>query len=107
MMKTTIFMIFSIAFLAGLVFLQIYLSKQESKWLGLILPIILFIFALIGGVGNVLIQDNATLLEILSIIIPITLLLLIPFFASMVIYYICRTKLTSQSEINKMKIRDL
>jgi len=106
-MKTTVLMIFSIAFLAGLVFLQIYLSKQKSKWFGLILPVILFLFALLGGVGNVLIQDNATLLEILSIIIPITLLLLIPFFASMLIYYICRKKLTSQSEINKMKIRDL
>ena len=30
----------ALAFLVGLVFLQIFLSKRESKWPGLILPII-------------------------------------------------------------------
>lgn len=35
----------ALAFLVGIVFLQIFLSKKESKWPGLILPIISFIVA--------------------------------------------------------------
>ena len=106
-MKTMVLFIFSIAFVAGLVFLQIYLSKQKSKWIGLIIPIICFIFALIGGLGNVIFVDSMTTLDFLATIIPIMLLLLIPFFVGMSIYYICRSKLNSQSEINMMKIKDL
>src|SRR5699024_2671058 len=32
--------------LGGVIWLQIYFSKQENKWLGLILPIILFLFSI-------------------------------------------------------------
>ena len=34
------------AVIAGIVFLQIYLSKQESRWPGLVLPLITFLFSL-------------------------------------------------------------
>ena len=36
-----------VAILAAIVLLQVYLSKKENKWFGLILPIICFLFALI------------------------------------------------------------
>ena len=36
-----------LAILAAIIILQIYLSKRENKWSGLILPIISFLFALL------------------------------------------------------------
>ena len=37
--------IVALAFLAGIVLLQIFLSRAERKWPGLILPIISFLFS--------------------------------------------------------------
>lgn len=43
--------IFSLIFIGGLlvggIFLQIFLSKKESVWLGLVLPVITFLFSLV------------------------------------------------------------
>ena len=36
-----------IALLAAIILLQVYLSKKENKWFGLVMPIICFLFALI------------------------------------------------------------
>jgi len=49
--ERTIFLIFLFAILAGTVVLQIYLSKKNSKWSGLILPIITFAFSLLAVMG--------------------------------------------------------
>lgn len=106
-MRITVFLIFLIVIVIGFIFLQIYLSRQKNKWLGLIMPIICFIFAIVGGIGNVFFQDSMTILGVLAMIIPIIFILLIPFYISMLIYYSCRKKLNSQSEINRMKIKDL
>ena len=37
---TSMFMLFLLIFVAGGIFLQIFLSKREGKWPGLILPIL-------------------------------------------------------------------
>lgn len=41
MVRTTL----ALAFLAGIVLLQIFLSRAERKWPGLVLPIIFFFFS--------------------------------------------------------------
>ena len=43
-----LFLIFLLAIPVGGIFLQIYLSKKENKWLGLILPFATFAIALIA-----------------------------------------------------------
>ena len=47
MERTAIVLIFTLALLVGVIFLQIYLSKRESKWPGLVLPIIAFLWGLL------------------------------------------------------------
>ena len=44
-------LVFLLALLAGMVFLQIYLSKREGKWPGLILPIITLLISLLVIAG--------------------------------------------------------
>jgi len=47
----------SLIFIVGGILLQIFLSRQESKWAGLILPIITFILSLIY-VLNIAVTEN-------------------------------------------------
>ncbi len=46
-------------FIAGAIMLQIFLSKRERKWPGLVLPIIAFFWLFIGAVevGNAVISS--------------------------------------------------
>lgn len=47
-MRITVVMLFIVmALLIGAIFLQIFLSKKKSKWFGLILPTISFIYSLL------------------------------------------------------------
>ena len=50
-MLQLIFLLFPLAFFVGMVFLQIFLSKQESRWPGLILPVISLLISLIPVLG--------------------------------------------------------
>ena len=43
-----------VSFLVGSVFLQIYLSKKENKWLGLVLPCITFAVSIANILGATL-----------------------------------------------------
>jgi hypothetical protein len=54
----------AIIFLAGIIILQIFLSKRENKWLGLILPIINVIFSIIA-VLNMAILGNESIIQII------------------------------------------
>ncbi len=51
MSNVTVFILFGIILglgaIVGLIFLQVFLSKKKSKWLGLILPIVSFISSLV------------------------------------------------------------
>ena len=40
-----------VSFLAGSLFLQIYLSKKENRWLGLVLPCITFATSIVSILG--------------------------------------------------------
>ena len=42
-----VFLLFLLAVFAGIILLQVYLSKQESKWPGLILPAITFVLSVV------------------------------------------------------------
>jgi len=119
--------------IAGLVVLQIFLSRRQSKLLGLILPAISLIISIVivlGMVGfsahktitaNEIISENGEIIEqietakdnaddITTIILPAIYLFLlsnIPTIILIGIYFACRKKLKRAREIEKMNIQDL
>lgn len=114
--------------LGGIIYLQIFLSKKESKWLGLILPIINFSLALIFVFisvfsysattsfsevkdGEIVIVEEivteedkgsslfaAFILFIYCNILTIILLM---------IYFICRNSINKKKALDMMAIQDL
>lgn len=104
MTKLLFLILMLIVLVVGGIFLQIFLSNRESKWLGLILPATTFLVTLLNVIfmpatGSVL-QDILYSLGILIVAnIPTGILL--------AIYFACREKIKKASQIDKMKIHDL
>lgn len=96
--------ILALLFLAALILLQITLSKRESKWLGLIIPIVSFGLSILWvlGIPYYLSSSGLAFKVILVFIIAN-----IPTAIFLVIYFICREKVNKISEIDKMNIQDL
>ena len=55
-MRIAVNLIFTLALLVGVILLQIYLSKRESKWPGLVLPIIAFLFGSLYLILSILVD---------------------------------------------------
>lgn len=94
----------ALAFFAGIVFLQIFLSKRESKWPGLILPIISFIVALLFPLLNYMPSKDANYVVDMIVIF---LLANIPTVILLGIYLGCRGKQQRKKQLEKMNIQDL
>lgn len=101
--------------IAGLIILQIYLSKKENKWLGLIWPLITFFFALFFSlmfIFNIQTVNVQTVPEIsiVSVVLQMFLIFIlynIPTAILLLIYFACRKKLIKAHQLTKMKIQDL
>ena len=100
----TLTLIILLAACAGIIVLQIFLSKKESKWAGLILPIITFSISLIVVFNIVYRGDLSTLL--MTTIVNF-LLFNIPTAVLLAIYAACRGKRKKQRDLNKMRAQDL
>ncbi|MDR2712055.1 MAG: hypothetical protein LBB91_02955 [Clostridiales bacterium] len=90
MTKTIFFLLGLLVVFAGLIISQIILSKKESKWFGLILPIITFIVSLlfvfsVAAAGNPISTVIVTVLSAFLLCNISTAILL-------VIYAVCRKK---------------
>lgn len=90
-------------FLIGLVVLQVFLSKRESKWPGLILPLLSLLISLLL-VLNVTVHNGefpwgSILASLILGNIPTVILL--------AIYFASREKFHKRSELDKMNIKDL
>jgi hypothetical protein len=109
---TAAFTVFNMAIyfllpLAGAIVLQIYLSKQENRWLGLILPclfsvpsIVSVLIVLLRSIpGSVGVAIGFAFLLFLLCNIPTTILL--------IIYFTIRAPRKNKKEIDKMNIQDL
>lgn len=128
--KTIVFL----AVIIGVVFLQIFLSKNQNKWFGLILPIICLLFSLIavlsvpafftqGELSLEQIASDGTVIEETIIeqhnkpignigtsifqVVVIFLLYNIPTAILLTIYFACREKIKKRSQLDKMNIQDL
>lgn len=93
-------------FIAGVIVLQIFLSKRESKWPGLVLPLIAFLFGLLYPLNMVAPSEGVTVGFIFQMIL-VWLLGNIPTIVLMAIYWSCRGKQRRNKQLEKMNIQDL
>ena len=103
MYSATVALFGVILLVAGSVLLQVFLSKRESKWPGLVLPVLSFLYSLVMAFSAVAYNGTIPWGPILASLIlgniPTALLL--------VIYFACREKFRKRSELDKMNINDL
>jgi predicted RND superfamily exporter protein len=95
-----------IIFLIGIVILQIFLSKRENKWFGLILPIINIIYSIMAVLGLAAFMGQA-IGEIIMALIMVFLVTNISTVILLAIYFACREKFKKKKELDKMNIQDL
>ena len=88
------------------IFLQVFLSKQKNKYLGLILPLISFVFSLIV-LANYVVPNGLKIGPFLMSVLGIFLFANTFTVIYLVIYFIFKHKNNSSSEIDKMSIKDL
>ncbi len=96
--------LFLLAVLVGLVFLQIFLSKQESRWPGLLLPAIFMLFSLIAVFG-VMAYDSVW--QTIGLVLSVFLLYNIPTAVFLTIYFVLRGKRKKRDELEKMNRQEL
>ena len=97
--------IFVLLLLAGIVVLQIFLSKRSSKWPGLVLPVFAFLFSLIYPL-NMATSDG----ELMAFVVQLLIVWLvgnIPTFLLLLIYFSCREKQRRKKQMDRMNIQDL
>lgn len=91
---------------AGGILLQIFLSKRESKWFGLILPFITFSYSLLM-VFSVAVTDDMTWWDTCGVIAASLFIYNIPTIIFLAIYFGCRQKKRQKKALEKMNIQDL
>ncbi len=98
-----IFMALLVISLAGLIVLQVYLSKRASRWPGLLLPILSFCYPLIFITVVISIRGSFPVLpELLAFS-----LYSIPALVLLAIYAVCRKLYSKKSALEKMRLQDL
>ena len=111
----------------GLIVLQIFLSKKENKWPGLILPIISFCVSVVAVLGITLFSVNTATLSVttngvlveqakamagntsalIAMVVYTFLIINIPTAVFVVIYAACRKSNTRKRELERMSLQDL
>ena len=104
MARVTNMLIFLLIFAVGGVLLQIYLSKRESRWPGLVLPGICMLYPILL-VLNVAAMGNIG--SVVATVITSFVLGAVPTIILLVIYFACRSGRGRKSELDKMNISDL
>ncbi|MCR1897926.1 hypothetical protein NSA47_02855 [Irregularibacter muris] len=96
----------SLLILVGIIWLQVFLSKNRNKWLGLIFPAIGFFYSLLM-IFSIVIFKNMSAWDIFGLIASTFLLSNIPTIILLAIYFACRGKIKRNDELDKMNIQDL
>ena len=100
MARVTIFML---VLLVGVPILQIFLSRREGKWPGLVLPVLSFLYSLVMAFSAVAYNGGIPWGAILASLV----LGNIPTVILLAIYAACREKRKRTSGVDKMNIQDL
>lgn len=101
-----LYLLYLMVFLAVIILLQIFLSKRENKWIGLILPIITFLFSIFTVLSMIVYANQSTTERVFQLIMML-LLGNIPTASLLAIYFACREKYKKKKELDKMNIQDL
>ncbi|MDF2844253.1 MAG: hypothetical protein K0R00_2679 [Herbinix sp.] len=105
-MRAPINLLIVIIFVAGIIWLQVFLAKKENKILGLILPFISFAYSLLN-VFSIHIVDNMTTWEVCKLIATTLIILNIPTLILGAIYWSYRGNASRKRNLEKMNIQDL
>lgn len=95
-----------LAVLIVAIWLQIFLSGKENRWLGLILPLLSFSISLLMVFG-LAIFDGMTRWDVFRLVASTFLLANIPTVILVAIYLACREKRKRRKELEKMNVQDL
>lgn len=106
MQNVTIALLIIFIAVAGVIWLQVFFSKKENKWFGLILPLLCFGYSLLMIV-SVAVYEGMSHWDIFGLMASILLISNIPTFILLVIYFACREKFKRKRELGKMNIQDL
>lgn len=98
--------IFLALLLTGSVLLQLWLSRRESRWPGLVLPALSFLLTLLIPLSLVLPPDGVTVRFVLSAALS-WLLANLPTAVLLLIYFSCREKQRRSRQLEQMNIQDL
>ena len=95
-------LIIFIIFLIGVICLQIFLSKKENKWLGLILPSLNLLFSVLISL-LVVGESDSVIWQVFIAFLQINISTII----LLIIYASCRDKVAKKNELEQMVIKDL
>lgn len=90
--------------LAGVCVLQIFLSRRQSRWPGLILPALTFAYSLLMML-SIAVMGSAG--QIVMAVLSVLLLCNIPTAVLLIIYALCRGGERTRKELDKMNSQDL
>lgn len=92
--------------LIGIFALQIFLSRAESKWLGLVIPIICFLYGLLYPL-NMMAPIGGATAQFYIQMLAVWVMGNIPTLIFQTIYFVCRKGKKRNKSIDKMNIQDL
>ena len=96
-------LILMLVLLVGVPVLQVFLSRRENRWPGLLLPLLTFLYSLVMVCSVTAYEGGIPWGPILASLI----LGNIPTAVLLVIYFACREKFRRRSELDKTRIEDL
>jgi len=97
-------LVFLLVFLVGGVCLQIFLSRRESRWPGLVLPLLTFLYALLMVLN---VRDTGSVSQNVLTVVVTLLVGNIPTLVLLAVYWAAREKRRVKAQLDKMKIDDL
>ena len=98
-----VLMVVFLVFIVGGVLLEIFLARRESKWPGLVLPVLTLLYSLAMACNVAAVGDTFPWGALLGTLV----LGNIPTVVLLAIYVACREKQRKRSELDKMEIDDL
>lgn len=95
-----------LALAVGVVFLQGFLSRRESKWPGLALPALAFLWGLLYPLNMMAPAGGSTVGSVAAVLV-VWLLGNIPTMILLAVYAACRGKRRRERQMDQMKTQDL
>ncbi|MCI8399594.1 MAG: hypothetical protein HFF90_09390 [Oscillibacter sp.] len=93
-----------LAALIGAAVLQVYLSRRESRWPGLVLPLLTFLLAVLMVLN---VADTGSVSENVLTVVVVLLVGNVPTMVLLSIYWAVREKRRVRDQVEKMRIEDL